>query len=313
MAGSRAQLHTPVLLEEAVTGLRVRPEGCYLDCTFGRGGHARAVLSRLCERGRLYTMDRDPQAFAEAEALRAVDGRLVPVHAPFSELASWAQRWGVAGRLDGVLMDLGVSSPQLDAPERGFGFQQDGPLDMRMDPESGAPASEWLAGAEPSEIARILHQYGEEPQARRIAGAIVRERAREPIATTGRLAQIVADTVGRCGERRHPATRTFQAIRIHINRELQELATALEQALQVLAPGGRLVVISFHSLEDRLVKRFLRRHAQGTSPPRGLPVRGPAPAGPLRLVGGLVRPSPAERARNPRARSARLRVAERRP
>lgn len=303
--------HQPVLLAEALQGLGVRPDGRYLDCTFGRGGHARAILARLGPQGRLYALDRDPEAFAAARELQAADARVVAAQAPFSALASFVRAWGVAGGLDGVLMDLGVSSPQLDDPRRGFGFRQDGPLDMRMDPDSGESAAAWIARVGLDELVRVLRDYGEEPHAGRIARAIVRERAHAPIATTGRLAAIVAGAVpGRC--RHHPATRTFQAIRIQVNRELEELESGLEQALEVLSPGGRLVVISFHSIEDRIVKRFLRRHAQGEAPPRRLPVTGATTAGRLRIIGGLVRPSARECQHNPRARSARLRVAERR-
>lgn len=304
--------HQPVLLREALESLRVRPDGCYVDCTFGRGGHARAILARLGPQGRLYALDRDPEAVAEAQRLQEQDPRLVAVHAPFGTLGEQARRWGVHGRLDGVLLDLGVSSPQLDDPRRGFGFRAHGPLDMRMDPGSDISAARWLATVEPAELARVLRLYGEEPRAGRIARAIVRARARAPITTTTRLAEIVAEAAGYRGGRRHPATRTFQAIRIHVNRELDELAAALGHAAQVLAPGGRLVVISFHSLEDRIVKRFLRGGGAG-GPPRRLPVTGQAASGPLRPVGGVVRPGPEECARNPRARSARLRVAERRP
>ncbi len=314
MAEPGALSHEPVLLAEALEALRVRPGGRYLDCTFGRGGHARAILARLGPEGRLYALDRDPEAAAAARRLSEAESRLVFGQAPFSRIGEHARRWGIVGRLDGVLMDLGLSSPQLDDPRRGFGFRQDGPLDMRMDPASGRSAAQWLAEVEPETLARVLRDYGEEPRAARIARAIVRAREQAPITTTGRLAQIVAAAAGYRAGRRHPATRTFQAIRIQVNRELEELRGALDQALEVLAPGGRLVVISFHSLEDRIVKRFFRERSRRiTGAPRGLPVAGGPEPGPLRLLGGLVTPGEAECRRNPRARSARMRVAERCP
>lgn len=303
--------HTPVLLEESLQALAIKPSGVYLDGTFGRGGHARALLERLGPNGRLLALDRDPAAVAQGEALARSDPRFAIAHAPFSRLAEVAREAGVLGAVDGLLLDLGVSSPQLDEAERGFGFTSDGPLDMRMDPTSGEDAAHWLAQATEQEIARILHEYGEERFARRIARALVRARAQAPIATTKGLAELVAAAVPTREPGKHPATRTFQAIRIRVNRELDELRAALAAVCDLLAAGGRLVVISFHSLEDRIVKRFIRDEARGERLPRGLPVRGVEPAGRLRPVGKLVRPSAAEVAANPRARSALMRVAER--
>jgi len=306
--------HRPVLLDEAVEALNIRPDGCYLDATFGRGGHAAAILERLGPQGRLLALDRDPQAVAVGEKRFAGEGRLTLVNEDFAQMHAVAEARGLTGRIHGVLMDLGVSSPQLDDPARGFSFLRDGPLDMRMDPRRGESAAAWLARADEAEIAWVIKEYGEERYARRIARAIVaaRNAGRAP-ATTGELAALVVEAVPRQERHKHPATRTFQAIRIHVNRELEALAAGLEQALALLAPGGRLAVISFHSLEDRIVKRFMRRHSQGPRPPRGLPVpEAQLPKGPLRLVGKPIRPGEAEVAANPRARSAILRVAEKR-
>ncbi|MCU0833998.1 MAG: 16S rRNA (cytosine(1402)-N(4))-methyltransferase RsmH [Chromatiaceae bacterium] len=303
--------HTPVLLEESLQALAIKPSGVYLDGTFGRGGHARALLARLGPGGRLLAIDRDPAAVAQGEVLARLDPRFAIVHAPFSRLAGVAREAGVLGAVDGLLLDLGVSSPQLDEAERGFGFGVDGPLDMRMDPTSGLSAAEWLAQAPEPEIARVLHELGEERFARRIARALVRARAQAPIATTKRLAELVAAAVPTREPGKHAATRTFQAIRMRVNGELDELRVALGAVCDLLAAGGRLVVISFHSLEDRIVKRFIRDEARGERLPRGLPVRGVEAAGRLRPVGKLVRPSAAEVVANPRARSALMRVAER--
>ncbi len=303
--------HVPVLRDEALEGLSVRPEGVYLDGTFGRGGHALAVLARLSTAGRLLAMDKDPEAIAAAEALAANDARVRVRHASFAELAGWDE---TSHGLDGVLFDLGVSSPQLDTPERGFSFMADGPLDMRMDTTRGASAREFLARASEREIADALYEYGEERQSRRIARAIVNRRATQPIGTTRELAELVAATIGRPEPGKHPATRTFQALRILVNRELDDLAAGLEAATQRLKSGGRLAVISFHSLEDRIVKRFIRDQAKPpTGARRDLPPPPNAPAPRLRAVGDAIVPSTAETAVNPRARSAVLRVAERLP
>ena len=303
--------HTPVLLDAALEGLRVMAGGCYVDGTFGRGGHARAILARLGSTGRLFALDRDPEAVAFARAQFADEPRLHVEHGSFADLGSFAERNGIAGRVQGLLLDLGVSSPQLDDASRGFSFQADGPLDMRMDPSSGESAADWLARATEREIAAVLSDFGEERFAKRIARAIVQARTSVPLRTTAELAALVARASPARDPHKHPATRTFQAIRIFVNRELEALGQCLEQSLRVLAGGARLVVISFHSLEDRIVKRFMRDRARGAVLPKGLPVPGLPPAGELRVIGKAVRPGPDEIARNPRARSAVLRVAER--
>jgi 16S rRNA (cytosine1402-N4)-methyltransferase len=300
--------HTPVLLAAAVEALRIRPDGTYADTTFGRGGHATAILAQLGPRGRLIALDRDPEAVRAAQSIR--DPRFAIRHARFSELAQVLQEFS-PGPLDGVLFDLGVSSPQLETPERGFSFRADAPLDMRMDPTRGERAAEWLARATEAELRGVIKEYGEERFAGPIAKAIVGARARGGIRTTGELAGVVAAAVRTRERGQDPATRTFQALRIHLNQELEELSLALPQARDALAPGGRLVVISFHSLEDRIVKRFLRDEARPQLPER-LPVKAtemPQPR--LTLVGKPVRPAAAEVNANPRARSAVMRVAER--
>ena len=301
--------HAPVLLGEALEALAVRPDGFYVDATFGRGGHSRALLEQLGERGTLLAIDRDPQAVAAARVQFGADPRATIVHAPFSRLG---EVLGDAGRrADGILLDLGVSSPQLDDASRGFSFLRDGPLDMRMDPGSGESAAQWLARAGEREIATVIARLGEDRFARRIARAIVDARAAGPIETTGQLAEVVSRAVPTREPGKHPATRTFQALRIHVNRELEELEEVLPQAVEALAPGGRLAVISFHSLEDRMVKRFLRRAAQDDPAWAGLPAIPAQARAKLRLVGRAVFPSEGEVAANPRARSAVLRAAER--
>ncbi len=292
--------------------LAIRPDGIYVDGTFGRGGHSRAILARLGRSGRLLALDRDPAALAAGRGLEQQDARFTIVQQAFSGLGDLLRARGLAGQVAGILLDIGVSSPQLEDPARGFGFRVDGPLDMRMDPGSGVSAADWLNAADEADIARVLWQYGEERASRRIARAIVAARATAPVRTTRELADLIASVLrGEPG--RHPATRSFQAIRIHINRELDELTTALEAARAALAPGGRLCVISFHSLEDRIVKRFLRDHSRVDPALRDLPVV-PASAEPdLRLLTSRgVRAGEAELARNPRARSAVLRAAEKR-
>jgi 16S rRNA (cytosine1402-N4)-methyltransferase len=279
----------------------------YVDCTFGRGGHSGALLERVGPGGRVIGLDRDPEAAAAARRWAQADPRLIARTAAFSALAVEAEALGVAGAVDGVLFDLGVSSPQLDTPERGFSFLRDGPLDMRMDPTVGPSAAEWINAATQAEIARVLRDYGEEPGAGRIAAAIVRAR---PISTTRELAEAIERALPRSGRDRHPATLTFQAIRIFLNRELEELESALPQSLEVLRPGGRLAVISFHSLEDRRVKRFIRDQTRGDPFPRDLPVAASALRPRLRPVGRAVHAGAAEVEANPRARSAVLRVAE---
>ena len=301
--------HTPVLLEAAVDGLKVRADGVYVDCTFGRGGHSRAILARLGRRGRLIALDRDPAAIAARGEID--DERLELEHAQFSRLREVLRARGVA-RADGILLDLGVSSPQLDDAARGFSFRRDAPLDMRMDTSRGATAAEWLARADESDIREVIRNYGEERYAQQIAAALVAARARRPVATTRELAGIVAAAVRTREPGQDPATRTFQALRIHVNQELEELSAALPQCVDALAPGGRLAVISFHSLEDRIVKRLLRDESQPPRLPRRLPLRAaeiPRPR--LRLIGRAQRSAADEVARNPRARSAILRVAER--
>lgn len=292
--------------------LAIRPDGSYVDGTFGRGGHSRAILGRLGPGGRLLALDRDPAAVAAGNALAAEDPRLRIVHGVFSDLERVVRaEFGAAG-VHGILLDVGVSSPQLEDPERGFSFRASGPLDMRMDPGSGVSAADWLDAADETDIAGVLRRLGEEPAARRIARAIVDARAAAPITTTARLAEIIAGVVrGEPG--RHPATRSFQAIRIHINRELDELEAALAGARNVLAPGGRLCVISFHSLEDRIVKRFLRDHSRIDPALRDLPVVPEACLPDLRLLTSrAVHADADEIARNPRSRSAVLRAAEKR-
>jgi len=303
--------HTPVLLDEVLAGLSVKADGRYCDATFGRGGHAAAILQQLGPAGRLCAIDRDPDAIAAGRERFAAEPRLTLVRGSFGRLEERVRAAGWEGELQGVLLDLGVSSPQLDEASRGFSFMQDGPLDMRMDNESGLSAAQWLARAGEREIADVLFKLGEEKFSRRIARAIVAARAAMPIGTTRQLAEIVAGAVPTREPGKHPATRTFQAIRIHVNRELEEVESALPQAVNLLAPGGRLCVISFHSLEDRLVKRFMRREAQGDPIYAELPNVPPHARPRLQLVGGAVMPGDAEIARNPRARSAVLRVAER--
>lgn len=301
--------HLPVLASEAIEALAINPDGLYVDGTFGRGGHSRLILARLSDKGRLVALDRDPAAIASGREIE--DARLKLVRAPFSGLAQVLDGLGVES-VDGILLDIGVSSPQLDEAARGFSFRLEGPLDMRMDPDVGMSAAEWVAGADETEMAEVIKEYGEERFARQIAHAIAAARKISPIRTTGELAQIVAGAVRKREPGQHPATRTFQAIRIYLNRELEELETVLPACVQRLKPGGRLAVISFHSLEDRIVKRFMRDEERGQELPRGLPVRAADIApGSLKRVGKAIRASEAEVEMNPRARSAVLRVAER--
>ena len=301
--------HTAVLLEQAVDGLKVRGDGCYVDCTFGRGGHSRLILARLGSAGRLIALDRDPQAVAAGGEID--DGRFRMLHGRFSRLAELAAQGGVT-RAHGILLDLGMSSPQLDDPARGFSFRFDAPLDMRMDAGGGVTAAEWLAHAAEAEIREVIKNHGEERFAKQIAAAIVAARSRGPVGTTRQLAALVAKAVPAREPYQDPATRTFQALRIHLNQELEELSLVLPQCLQLLNPAGRLVVISFHSLEDRIVKRFMRDNARPDPLPRRLPLRAhELPQPKLKLVGRALRPSAAEIAANPRARSAVMRIAER--
>ncbi len=316
----QALVHVPVMMEEVLRLLAPRPGGIYLDCTFGHGGHSRALLERAGEKGRVIALDQDPWAVAEGRRLAAREPRFSIAHSAFSDLDTVTRACGVYGKVDGALFDLGVCSSQLDEAGRGFSFRGDGPLDMRMNPETGPSARQWLASAPERDIARVIKDFGEERYARRIARAIVAARSEDVIETTTQLAEIVRRAVPppkRGSARRrpgaaliHPATRTFQAIRIHINRELEEVDTALHKVVDVLAPGGRLAVISFHSLEDRIVKRFIRDQSRPARAPRGLPLPEPAVPPALKLAGKLQRPAAAEVAANPRARSALLRGAE---
>lgn len=305
----REPAHVPVLAQEAVAALAIRPEGVYVDATFGRGGHSRLILAQLGARGRLVALDRDPDAIDVGRTLK--DARLTLVQSTFSRLGAVLDELGVV-QANGILLDIGVSSPQLDDATRGFSFRFDAPLDMRMDPGSGLSAADWLATADEKEISEVIRVYGEERFAKSIARAIVAVRQKEAVRSTGQLANLIAATVKRREPGQHPATRSFQAIRIYLNRELEELSNVLPQCVDRLHPGGRLAVISFHSLEDRIVKRFMRDESEGEQAPRRLPI--PAAMlkpGRLRRVGRAQRASDAEVAVNPRARSAVLRVAER--
>ncbi|MBI1175593.1 MAG: 16S rRNA (cytosine(1402)-N(4))-methyltransferase RsmH [Sideroxydans sp.] len=301
--------HATVLLSEAVEALQIKPGGVYVDGTFGRGGHSRLILQQLGTQGRLIALDKDPAAVAAARKID--DARFRIVHSGFVELARVLGELAVQ-EVDGVLLDLGVSSPQLDDERRGFSFRFDAPLDMRMDTSGGQTAAEWLASVEEGLLGEVIRDYGEERFAKQIARAIVTARQERPITTTQQLSQIVGQTVRTREPGKNPATRTFQAIRIYLNQELEELAHVLPQCVDSLSEGGRMVVISFHSLEDRMVKRFMRDMAQGDRLPRSLPIRAAdVPQGKLRLIGRAVRATPQEIDANPRARSAVMRVAER--
>ena len=302
-------MHQTVLLREAVDALVTNPAGFYVDGTFGRGGHSRQILSRLDARGRVLGVDKDPLACETAQALAVGDARFEFYHGSFAQLPRQLRRMGIDA-VDGILLDLGVSSPQLDDGERGFSFLQDGPLDMRMDSSAGETAAEWLSRTGEKELAEVLKDYGEERFARRIAAAIVAAREDEPIVSTARLARVVSEANPRWEKHKHPATRAFQAIRIKVNRELDDLQELLSGSLDMLRVGGRLVVISFHSLEDRMVKRYMRDMARGEDFPRGLPVPDSALNRRMKLVGKAVRASADEVHDNPRARSAIMRVAE---
>jgi len=300
--------HVTVLLDEAVDSLAIKQDGVYVDATFGRGGHSRRILSALGDSGRLVALDRDPQAIAAGAAV--ADRRFQLVHRAFGELAEAAAEAGVAS-VDGILFDVGVSSPQIDDGERGFSFRYDAPLDMRMDTTQGETAAEWLARAELREITEVIKNYGEERFAFQIAKKVVAARVEQPIVTTAQFAALVREAVRTREPGQDPATRSFQALRIHINQELRQLEVVLPQALELLKPGGRLVVISFHSLEDRIVKNFMRAQSTADSLPKGLPLRADQlPHPKLRLIGKAIKPGAAEVAANPRARSAVMRVAE---
>jgi 16S rRNA (cytosine1402-N4)-methyltransferase len=305
---TRSAAHVTVLLEEAVEALAIKADGVYMDATFGRGGHSRRILAELNEKGRLIAVDRDPDAITAGRAIN--DSRFRLVHRAFGEIAEAAREAG-ADDVDGILFDIGVSSPQIDDGERGFSFRHDAPLDMRMDTTQGETAADWLARAEIREITEVIRDYGEERFAFQIAKKVVAARLEQPIVTTGQFAALVRATVRTREPGQDAATRSFQALRIHTNQELGQLEIALPQALDLLKPGGRLVVISFHSLEDRIVKNFMREQATADSLPKNLPLRADQlPKPKLRLVGKAVKASAAEVAANPRARSAVMRVAE---
>jgi 16S rRNA (cytosine1402-N4)-methyltransferase len=306
-----AYAHQPVLLTEVLEGLDIQPDGVYVDGTFGRGGHAGAILDELGPHGKLLAMDKDPEAVHSAETQYGNDPRFEITQGAFTMLGHLVAERQLQGRINGLLLDLGVSSPQLDDPVRGFSFSDDGPLDMRMDPTAGISAAEWLAEASEAAISDVLKTFGEERFARRIARRIVQQREQRPLETTRQLAELVAAAVPVREKNKHPATRSFQAIRIYINRELEELENVLEQVPDMLAARGRLAVISFHSLEDRIVKRFIRREYRGEQPPVDLPLPSVEHRPRLRPVGKAQRPGIAETATNPRARSAVLRIAER--
>lgn len=303
--------HQPVLLDEVLAALAIRPNGIYIDATFGRGGHAQAILARLGAEGRLYAIDRDAEAVRAAQTKFAHDKRFTITKGRFSMLDHHAKNWGIQHRVNGVVLDLGVSSPQLEDAARGFSFRRSGPLDMRMDADSGVSAADWLNTAEEAEIVLVLRELGEERFARRIARAIAHARSLKRVDTTGELAQIISDAVPTREPGKDPATRSFQAIRMHVNQELEELDAVLPQTLDVLAPGGRLAVISFHSLEDRRVKNFIRDEAKGDRFPVDLPVTHAHLAPHLKPIGKAIRPSEEEVRRNSRSRSAVLRIAER--
>lgn len=303
-------VHQTVLLDEAVVAILGAPDGVYVDATFGRGGHTRHLLGKLGPNARVIGFDKDPAAIAAGQALAAADSRFTIVHESFADILPVLAARGLAGGVDGVLADLGVSSPQLDDAERGFSFMNDGPLDMRMDPTRGQSVAEWIAGVAEDELARVMYEYGEERHSRRIARAIAKARQDKPITRTRELAEIVATAHPAWEKHKHPATRAFQAFRIAINSELADIERFLRDALAVLKPRGRLAVISFHSLEDRMVKQFFQKEARGDDFPPGLPITVDMLNPRLRIIGKAIDPSAAEVAANPRSRSARLRVAE---
>ena len=304
-------IHKSVLLEESLIALKLKSDGLYIDGTFGRGGHSQAILEKLDENGQLLAFDKDPDAINHAHDLAEHESRLKVKQGSFTQLQSAVEDMGWNGKVDGILLDLGVSSPQLDDAQRGFSFRFDGPLDMRMDSESGMSASQWLASAEEKEISQVLFEYGEERFSKRIARAIVSARQEQPINTTKQLASIVAAANPSHEKGKNPATRSFQAIRIYINQELEDLQKCLEQTIDILVPGGRLVVISFHSLEDRIVKRFIREQCKGDDYPLDLPVMHVQLNQRMKIIGKAIKAGRDELKENPRARSAVMRVAER--
>jgi 16S rRNA (cytosine1402-N4)-methyltransferase len=303
--------HVPVLLGPVLEGLKIKPDGCYVDGTFGRGGHSREILKQLGSEGRLIAIDRDPQAIASAPSFLTDDPRFELVRGEIAQLETIIGERDLVGKIDGLLFDLGVSSPQLDEADRGFSFMRDGPLDMRMDPDSGPSASEWLATVDERELKHVLRKFGEENSAARIARAIVGARKEAPISRTAQLARIVEEAAPKRGQKIHPATKTFQAIRIAVNAELEQLEAVLTQSVKVMRKGARLCVISFHSLEDRITKRFIRDASRETEQYRGMPNVPEEFQPKLRAVGKAIRANEAEIEVNRRARSAHLRVAER--
>lgn len=305
-----ALTHTTVLLHEAVDALMLNPDGLYIDGTYGRGGHSSLLLSKLSSAGRLLALDRDPQAVAHGAAAHAGDARFSIVQCNFADMSQLVAGRGLLGKVDGILLDIGVSSPQLDDAGRGFSFLQDGPLDMRMNPQAGMSAAEWINTASVDEMTGVFREYGEERYAKRIAGAIEKSRSEVPFSRTLQLAEVVAAANPAWEKHKHPATRVFQAIRIFINDELGELQRVLRDTVGMLAEGGRIAVIAFHSLEDRIVKHFFREQSRGIELPRHIPVRGKPEGQTLKLVGKAIKPSEQEIAENPRSRSAVLRIAE---
>jgi 16S rRNA (cytosine1402-N4)-methyltransferase len=305
--------HLPVLHEEVIDGLQIKPDGRYIDGTYGRGGHARSILAQLGENGRLLVMDRDPEAIAAAQSALGTDARVTIIHDDYANMRDQVSELDLLEQIDGILLDLGVSSPQLDDARRGFSFQKNGPLDMRMNPASGLSAAQWLAQADEVEIARVLWEYGEERHSRRIARKIVEIRSSQVIDDTATLAKLISDMLPRPKNNKHPATKSFQAIRIHLNQELTQIQSLLESIFDMLRLGGRLLVISFHSLEDRLVKRFFKMQSSPPRLPRGLPLRDSEIEFNIRLhlVNKAIKAGAKEMAANPRARSAVLRIAER--
>ncbi len=308
MKNDASDLHHPVLLAEVVEALNIEPNGKYIDCTFGRGGHSQEILNSLGSNGKLLAIDQDLQAIEYGKNKFANDSRIILEQKNFSQIVQVAKQYKFERQVNGILFDLGVSSPQLDNPERGFSFMHDGPLDMRMNTTQGLSAAEWLKKVSVSELGKVLKEYGQERHSRRIANAVIERRVQQPIMTTKELADLVLGVVGRSREQKHPATRTFQAIRIYINKELESLSTALDDCLSLLVSSGRLLVITFHSLEDQLVKNLLHRHTHSNLP-RKLPVIEQCEAK-LKRVCKAIKPSDEEVARNPRARSAKLHVLE---
>lgn len=302
--------HTTVLLHETVDGCLTNPDGVYVDGTFGRGGHSRLLLSKLSEKGRLFGIDKDPLAIGSGQALEAEDSRFRIVQASFADMKQALAAEGI-DKVDGILLDLGVSSPQLDDAERGFSFLKDGPLDMRMNPDAGISAAEWVATTPEKEMVRVFKEYGEERFAKRMAGAVVRERAQRDITRTADLAEILKVANPAWEKHKHPATRAFQAIRIAVNNELGDLENLLDDSVDLLKPGGHLAVISFHSLEDRMVKRFIRAQEKGRDVPPGIPLTEDQLGKTMKKIGKAIMPGDDEVQRNPRSRSAVLRIAER--